>query len=114
MLLCKTRAIHCYVHDMKHNYKNSTDENAGEQFRRWLETETVADLTRSYGDGEATKTAIFLFVNRAFESQMPESQIGGLFGTCIVRAGFREEDEEPAFTWLETFTHVARGVHGGT
>ncbi|MDP6545096.1 MAG: hypothetical protein QGH60_14000 [Phycisphaerae bacterium] len=103
-----------YVHDMKHNYKNSTDENAGEQLRQRLETETVADLMSSYGDVEATKAAIFLFVNRAFESQMPESQIAELFGRCIVRAGFREEDEEPAFAWLETFAHVARGVYGST
>jgi len=99
---------------MKHNYRNSTDKDAGEQFRKWLETETVASLTTSYGDGEATKAAIFLFVNRAFESQMPQSEIGKLFGTCIVRAGFREEDEEPAFAWLEAFANVARGAYGGT
>ena len=68
-------------------------------------------LRRSYGDGEATKCAIFLFVNRAYEVHMPEAQIGEMFGKCIVRAGFREQDEEPAFAWLAHFGQLTSGVH---
>jgi len=38
-------------------------------------------------------------------------QIGDLFGRCIVRAGFQERDEEPAFAWLEHFGQIAKKVH---
>jgi hypothetical protein len=42
---------------------------------------------------------------------MPESQIGEMFGKCIVRPGFREQDEEPAFAWLEHFGQIAAATH---
>jgi hypothetical protein len=69
-------------------------------------------MRRSYGDGEATKGALLLFVNRAYEAHMPEAQIGEIYGGCIVRAGFREQDEEPAFAWLEHFGQIAAQMHG--
>jgi hypothetical protein len=82
---------------MKHDFRLQSSGEAAERFCLWLEQETVAMLRRSYGDAEATKGAIFLFVNRAYESHMPEPKIGGMLGKCIVHAGFREQDEEPAF-----------------
>lgn len=97
---------------MKHNFRKEPAGQEAEQFCTWLEQETTASLRRSYGDGEATKSAIFLFVNRAYEARMPVTKIGEMFGTCIVRAGFREQDEEPAFAWLEHFGQLAAGVHG--
>jgi hypothetical protein len=96
---------------MKHDFRNLPDGAEADLFRGWLERETVDSLRRGYRDGEATKAAIFLFVNRAYEAHMPESEIGALFGTCVVQAGFREEDEEPAFVWLEHFAAIAEGVH---
>jgi len=42
---------------------------------------------------------------------MLEAQIGEMFGKCIVRAGFREQDEEPAFAWLAHFGQLTSGVH---
>ena len=96
---------------MKHDFAASTDKAAEDEFLAWLETETINDLKRSYGDGEGTKTMIFLFANRAFEAHMPEPLIGRTFGKCIVRAGYREEDEAPAFDLLEFFAEVARRTH---
>jgi hypothetical protein len=98
---------------MKHDFATSTDRATEERFRAWLEAETTDGLKRSYGDGEGTKSIVFLFVNRACEARMPESLIGETFGKCIVRAGYREEDEGPAFDLLEFLCGIARGVHGG-
>lgn len=97
---------------MKHNFRQQPCGEDAEHFCSWIEQETTDSLRRSVGDGEATKSAIFLFINRAYEAHMPEAQIGQLFGKCIVRAGFQEEDEEPAFAWLEYFGQIATGVHG--
>jgi len=80
---------------MKHDFRAPNSEDEGARFCVWLEQETIDSLRRSCGDAEATKSAIFLFANRAYEAHMPESQIGQLFGRCIVRAGFQEKDEEP-------------------
>ncbi|HMF19794.1 MAG TPA: hypothetical protein VKE98_21495 [Gemmataceae bacterium] len=99
---------------MKHDFRKQPDGKAAKRFCSWLEQETIDSLRRSYGDGEATKSAIFLFVNRAYEAHMPEAEIGELFGRCIVRAGFREEEEEPCFVWLEHFGQIAASVHGNT
>jgi hypothetical protein len=98
---------------MKHDFATSEDDAAAARFIAWLEAETIAGLRRTYGDGEGTKTMIFLFVNRAFEAHMPEPLIGEIFGKCIVRAGYREEEEGPAFDLLEFLGGNARGVHGG-
>jgi hypothetical protein len=99
---------------MKHDFSTSTDSASGERFLAWFEAETVNDLRRSYGDGEGAKATIFQFVNRAFESRMPEQLIGELFGKCVVRAGYREEDEGPAFDLLEFFGEIARRAYGGS
>ena len=98
---------------MKHDFASSTDKLADERFLSWLEAETSDGLRRSYGDGDGTKTMIFLFVNRAYEAHMPESLIGESFGKCVVRAGYREDDEGPAFDLLEFLGAIARGAHGG-
>jgi hypothetical protein len=50
---------------MKHDFRNRTDGAEADRFRGWLEGKTVDLLRRGYGDGEAAKAAIFLFVNRA-------------------------------------------------
>ena len=97
---------------MKHDFATSNDKAADDQFLAWLEAETINDLRRSYGDGEGTKTMIFLFVNRAFEAHMPEPLIGRTFGKCIVRAGYREQDEAPALDLFEFFAEIARRTHG--
>src|SRR5262245_33594462 len=97
---------------MKHDFRHQPSGEAAEQFCSWLEQETTSSLRGSHGQAEVTKSAIFLFVNRAYEAHMPKAQIGEMFGKCIVRAGFREQDEEPAIVWLEHFGQLAAGVHG--
>jgi hypothetical protein len=99
---------------MKHDFHTQPCDDAAERFCSWLEQETIESLRHSYGDGEATKSAIFLFVNRAYEAHMPEAQIGQTFGRCIVRAGYREQDEEPVFAWMDHFGQIAAKVHAPT
>jgi len=99
---------------MTYDFKTSLVGAAADRFLAWFEAETVDELQRAYGDGDATKGTIFLYVNRAYESHMPERMIAEMFGKCIVRAGYREEDEEPASAWFESLAAIARKVHGGT
>jgi hypothetical protein len=96
---------------MKHDFAEQPDGEAADRFRAWLQSETIDSLQRTFGDAEGTKSAVFLFVNRAYESHMPEDQIGRIFGRCIVRAGFRKEDEPVLFDWLEFFAGIAVQVH---
>lgn len=98
-------------YDMKHDFRAQPSGNAADSFCLWLEQETIESLRKAYGDNEATKGAIFLFVNRAYEAHMPESKIGEMFGTSMVRASFQEQDEEPVFSWLEQFGQLATAVH---
>jgi hypothetical protein len=97
---------------MRHDFRREGFGEAADRFRSWLERETTDSLRQAYGNAEAVKTSIFLFVNRAYEAHMPEAEIGGLFGRCLVHAGFREEDEAPAIAWLEFFGQLAARVHG--
>ena len=97
---------------MKHDFRQEPSGDAADRFLSWLERETVTALQRAYGDADATKAAIFLYANRAYEAHMLEEQIGGLFGTCLFRAGFPEENENGAFDWLEFYAQVAEGTHG--
>jgi hypothetical protein len=97
---------------MKHNFRTEPSGDAAARFLSWLEEETISSLQRSYGQAEMTESYIFLFVHRAYEAHMSEDQIGEMFGRCVVRAGYQESEEDPAFAWLEHFAELARNVHG--
>ncbi len=97
---------------MKYDYRNEPTGEVAEDFYNRLSSETTDSLARSYGDGEATKASIFLFVNRAFEAHLPERWIAEIFGKSLVSAGYDEQDEEPAFALFEAFAEVARGTYG--
>ncbi len=97
---------------MKHDFLIEPTGDGADRFYSWLERETIDSLRRSHGDAEATKAAVFLFVNWAYEAHLPESKIGGMFGVCIVRAGFSEAEEEPAFALLEELGQLAAHVYG--
>lgn len=96
---------------MKHDFRINPSGDEADAFRVWLERETVGMLERTRGDGEGTKSAIFLYVNRAFEAHMPEREIGCLFGTCFVRAGHPEHEQDAAFDLLEFFGEIAARTH---
>ncbi len=97
---------------MKHNFLLEPTGDAANRFCYWLEQETIDSLRRTHGNNEATKSAVFLFVNRAYEARMSAAMIGEMFGTCIVRAGHSEHDEELDFRLLEEFGQLAAKVHG--
>lgn len=99
---------------MKHDFRIESTGIAADSFCEWLQSETTTALVRDYGNAEATKASIFLFVNRAFEAHLPESKVAEFFGKSVARAGYSEQEQEPAFAWFETFVNVARGAHSGT
>src|SRR2546430_942694 len=98
---------------MKHDFRAQSDAAAAERFHAWLESETTDGLRRSYGDAEATKGVVFLFVNRAYEAHMPQSLIAETFGRSVARAGYREQHEEPVFACFEMLAAIAEAVHSG-
>lgn len=101
--------VRCFV---KHDFREQSEGEAAEQFLAWLERETIDMLQRTRDDAEGTKTAIFLFVNRAYEAHLPEEQIGELFGKCFVRAGHHESNQDVAFDLLEFCAQIAQATHG--
>lgn len=96
---------------LRHNFREQPDGPEAEAFREWLEHETIGMLSRCTGDPEGLNTTIFLYTNRAFESHMPEEEIGSLFGKCFVRSGLPEAVQDAAFDLLEFHGHTARQVH---
>ena len=99
---------------MKHDFSKQPDGADAERYSAWLLSETCNSLKAGYGDGESTKSTIFLYVNRAYESKMPEKQLAQLFAKAVLSAGYTEQEQEALFAWLEHFGEIARGVHNGT
>jgi hypothetical protein len=99
---------------LKHDFSKQPDGTEANEFISWLLSETVKALIKDYGNAETTKTSIFLYVNRAFESKMPEKQIAEIFAKAVVAVGYCEKEQEVLFAWLEYFGEIARGVHSGT
>ena len=94
---------------MKHDFQTDPTGEAATEFRTWLERETIDMFRRPKGDG--LESAIFLYVNRAYEAHMPEEQIGAIFGHCFARAGFPSDADAAAFDLLEYFAQIAKAVH---
>jgi hypothetical protein len=57
------------------------------------------------------KALVFLFVNRAHEAHLPESQIAEVFGKSIVHGGLSESNSESALDLLEMLAQLASAVH---
>jgi hypothetical protein len=96
---------------MKHDFSISPEGPDADAFKQWLLDETVAMLRESYGDLERTKSTIFLYVNRAYEAHLPETETDGMFGVAVVRAGYSEREEQAMFDWLDFFAAIASKVH---
>lgn len=96
---------------MKHNFRDQPTGDSADQFLAWLKRETIDSLKRSRSNPETLKGAVFLFVNRAYEAQMEDDQIGALFGKAFVRAGGAPDDEDAVFDLLEYFGEIAKAVH---
>jgi len=97
---------------MKHDFEKLPEGPEAARYSAWLLSETIDSLKKAYGDLESTKSTIFLYVNRAFEANMPEAQLAQLFAKAVVAAGFTEQEEEAMFAWLDYFGQIARGAQG--
>jgi len=98
----------------KHDFSREPTGVAADDFRLWLEDQTIDMLRRTLDDPEGTKTAIFLFVNRAYEAKMPDGEIGRMFGKCFVRSGHPQDDQDAAFDLLEFLGEIAKATHSRT
>lgn len=97
---------------MKHDYRSDPDSADAQQFLHWLEEQAGEHLKRDFGNADATRGSIFLFVNRACEAGLPDRLIAQIFGRTLARAGYGSSEEDAAITCLEAFLGTARIVHG--
>jgi len=95
----------------EHDFSVESTGEGADQFKARLEEETTELLLRSRGDAERTKTAIFLFVSRAYKAKMPQDKIGALFAKCFICAGRLPEEQDTACGHLEFFGAIARIAH---
>ena len=96
---------------MKCDFRTERDDGKRDEFCTWLRDEVIADLRSNYGDRERTKTALFLFANRACEAHLPDAMIGEIIGVAVARAGYFEREQAAVFDWVELFVETARRVH---
>tara|TARA_R110002111_G_scaffold129372_5_gene194047 strand:- start:669 stop:968 length:300 start_codon:yes stop_codon:yes gene_type:complete len=96
---------------MKHDFRKEPIGQTADQFTDWLLAETTNALKRDYGDVEAVKSTMFMFVNRVCESHMPEKLIAQILGKSIAQAGYSEQEEGVLFDMYEMYEPVARKVH---
>jgi len=95
----------------RHDFSREPTGAAADHFRQWLEQTTTDMLRRTIGDAEGTKTAIFLFANRAYEAKMADREVWQTFGKCFGRSGHPQSDEEAAFDLLEFIGDIAKATH---
>lgn len=96
---------------MKHDYRSDPSSENAQSFLRWLESETANALREDYGNVEAIKSSVFLYVNRAYEAGLPDSLVGQIFGKSIAKAGYSETEQDSVFDLLESFAATAKSVH---
>jgi hypothetical protein len=96
---------------MKYDYRSDPDSDEAQSFLSWLEAETSNALRDDYGNIEAVKSSVFLYVNRAYEAGLPDSLVGKILGSCVATAGYNEAEQEVMFELLESLTATAKLVH---
>ena len=62
---------------MKHDYRKDPDSADAQGFLHWLEEQASEHLERDFGNADATRGSIFLFVNRACEAGLPDRLVRG-------------------------------------
>ncbi len=97
---------------MKHDYRADSSSADAQRFIDWLENQAAEHLRRDFGNADATRGSIFLFVNRACEAGLPDELLAEVFGRALARAGYGSSEEDAAITCLEAFLGTARAVHG--
>ena len=81
----------------------------------WLKSETVSTFERSRGDPERLKAAVFLYLNRAYESGLHADEITDLLGvgaqSIMTRASLSKGDEESILAAFDELDELIGQVH---
>ncbi len=96
---------------LNHDYRSDSDSDKAQTFLSWLESETADALRSDYGNVEAVKSSVFLYVNRAYEAGLPDGLVGQISGRCVAKAGYTEKEQDSVFDLLESFAATAKAVH---
>jgi hypothetical protein len=100
---------------MKFDARTDSSPERKSAFVAWLLEETTSSLRRAAADAEALKTAVFLYLNRAYEAGLPADEITDLLGvgpqSALSRASLSKKDEEAVFAAFDLFDELTEKVY---
>lgn len=100
---------------MKYDDRSRPDPIRRERFVAWLGETTVNDFIRSRGKNELLRTAVFLFLNRAYEAHLDPDFVVELLGirpgNIIELAGLDKADEAAVMDCYQLIDATTFHVH---
>jgi hypothetical protein len=96
------------------DYQKDDSQDSLQEFVEWLQKETISILSRSKGDTDSIRSAIFLFVNRAMEAHLPDDIIGEVLGVSIIRGGLNQAEEELALDEADALFNALENMYRKT
>ena len=89
----------------KRNGVGMKDPTAKAEYVRWIKEETIAGLKRAGKNTESIRTAVFLYLNRAYEAGLAPDEITDLFGvipdSILAKAKLDQNVEQQALIEFE-------------
>ena len=100
---------------MKYDDRSEADPIRREQFIAWLVETTVNDFVRCRSNRDRLRTAVFLFLNRAYEAHLDPyfvvELLGIRSGNVITSAGLDETDEAVVMECYERLDATTLNVY---
>jgi len=100
---------------MKFDVRSDSSPEKRNAFVAWLVGETALTLTRSAGNPEGLKAAVFLYLNRAYEARLPADEITDLLGigpaSAMSHASLSKKDEESVLAAFDELDELIEAVH---
>jgi hypothetical protein len=100
---------------MKYDDRSEGDPARREQFVAWLAETTVNDFVRCRGNRDQLRTAVFLFLNRAYEAHLDPDLVVDLLGirsgNVIDAAGLNKTDQEVVMECYELLDATTFNVY---
>ncbi len=101
---------------MKYDLRQDPNEEHKGDFLAWLFDTTVADLRRSRSEPERIRSAIFLYLHRAYEARIDPEEVVELLGvsdpSILSSAGYTGQAEELAMHFYEELDPTVADTYG--
>ncbi|MDJ0870107.1 MAG: hypothetical protein QNK03_28725 [Myxococcota bacterium] len=101
---------------MKYDLRNDPGAARKPEFLAWLLDTTANDLRAAGSDPEQIKTAVFLFLHRAYEAGIQPEEVVELFGisdpNILSTAGCQGQTDQLAMGFYEQLEPSIAGTYG--